>query len=80
MRELIGVLFLMWLQITSMILAAIGGAWTSAGQVFHVYFIRCATRHDLKYALTPAEMEAAKGRTKEGAGASAGAGEKKWVN
>ncbi len=56
MRELVGVSFLMFLQVTSLLFSAIGSAWSSAGSIVHVFFVRCATRHDIKFALTPEEM------------------------
>ncbi len=79
MRELIGVAFLMFLQATSLLFSAIGSAWGSAGNIIHILFVRCATRHDIKYALTPAEM-AASGRMQKAPSSAASPTDVKWVN
>ncbi len=79
MRELIGVIFLMCIQLMSLMCSAIGGAWQSAGSMFHVFFVRCATRHDIKYALSPAEM-AASGRMQKAPPPAASPTDVKWVN
>lgn len=50
MREILGVLFLMLIQGTGLLFAGIGSAFTCAGQMLHVTFLRNAARHDAKYA------------------------------
>lgn len=49
MRELLGLFYVVFLQVTSMMLVGIGGAFTSAGNLFYIQFTRVAARHDSKY-------------------------------
>lgn len=49
MREFLSIIFLSALQVTSMLLAGIAGAFNAAGQTLHVYFVHKATQHQIKH-------------------------------